>query len=209
MGQYYPLCISLAGRNCVIVGGGKVAWRKAQSLLPTGANVTAVSPRFCPELLRLDGVRRILRPFEDNDVNGAALVFVATDDAELNRAVAHAARRCGALVNVVDTPAECDFIVPSTLIRGDLMISISTSSAAPALSRRLRLELEALFPEAYEGYVALLGELRREVATRVADADRRREILCALADKPAWELFAREGADAVRGLAERLIEGEA
>jgi precorrin-2 dehydrogenase/sirohydrochlorin ferrochelatase len=182
-----------------------VAWRKAKALAETGAEVKVVSPEFCDALWRLDGVGLIERPFEEGDVAGATLVFAATDDAELNRNVARAARRSGALVNVVDTPAECDFIVPSTLVRGDLMVSISTSSAAPALSRRLRLELEELLPEAYRDFVALLGELRRQVMGDVADPERRRTILTQLADRPTWKLFDQGGSDAVRALARNLI----
>ena len=206
MAHYYPICLSLDGRQALVVGGGAVACRKVESLLAAGARVTVVSPEIYPELRRLDGVRLVERPFEEADVSGAAVVFAATDDAAVNHRVAVAARARGALVNVVDTPAECDFIVPSTLVRGDLTISVSTGSAAPALSRRLRLELEALFPEAYADYVALLADLRHEVLREVSDPACRREILLQLADRPAWNAFARHGPSALRQLARELID---
>ena len=208
MGRYYPICLSLAGSDCLIVGGGEVACRKARHLVAAGADVKVVSPHFCDALAGLDGVHLVQRPFEQQDVEGAALVFAATADAELNSFVARAARRAGALVNVVDTPAECDFIVPAMVVRGDLTISISTGSAAPALSRRLRLDLEELLPEAYGDFAALLGQLRQEVLREVRDTTRRRTILRRLAEKATWDLFAEEGADAVRRLARRLVEDE-
>ena len=208
MGRYYPICLLLEGKPCLVVGGGAVARRKVQSLLDVGASVTVVSPEFCEELLRLDGVRRVERRFEEKDVAGAFLVYAATNDAALNSAVAAAARRQGALVNVVDTPAECDFIVPSTLTRGGLTISVSTGSASPALSRRLRLELEELFPKSYADFVGLLGELRRETMGAVADPRRREAVLKRLADRTTWDLFTREGAGAIRQLARLLAARE-
>jgi precorrin-2 dehydrogenase/sirohydrochlorin ferrochelatase len=200
MARYYPICLSLEGRPCLVVGGGAVALRKVESLLDAGARVTVVSPEFCEELLRLGAATRLERPFEEQDVAGAFLVYAATDDAAVNRAVAAAARRHHALVNVVDTPAECDFIVPSTLTRGELTVSVSTGGASPALARRLRLELEKLFPKSYGRFVRLLAGLRAEVARAVPDAARRRAILQELARRSTWDLFAEGGAKAVRQL---------
>ncbi len=207
MGRYYPICLSLEGKPCLVVGGGHVALRKVKSLLDAGARVSVVSPEFCEELLRLDGVRLIERRFEEGDVAGAFLVYAATNDAALNSAVAAAARKAGALVNVVDTPAKCDFIVPSTLSRGELMISVSTGGASPALARRLRLELEEVIPEAYADFVALLGDIRREVLASAADGASREALLKRLADKATWRLFATAGPEAVRALAKRLLAG--
>ncbi len=209
MSRYYPICLSLEGKPCLVVGGGAVARRKVQSLLDVGAVVTIVSPDFCDELRAFDGVRRIERPFEEQDVAGACLVYAATDDPAVNSAVAAAARKHGALVNVVDTPAECDFIVPSTLTRGDLTISVSTGGAAPALARRLRLGVEPLIPEDFAEFVSLLGELRAEVAAAVPDIKRRSAILRELADEPALALFRQQGPAALRQLARELIRGDA
>lgn len=205
MSRHLPINLWVDGCECLVVGGGRVALRKALSLVACGARVTVVSPRLCPELEGLDGVHLIQAEFGDDHVAGMTLVFAATSDADVNRRVAQAARRGGALVNVVDTPAECDFIVPSTLTRGDLTISVCSGGAAPALSRRIREGLEAQFPEAHGDFVALLGKLRREVLDRVPDVHRRRDVLRRLADESTWALFRDEGPDAVRGLAERLI----
>lgn len=209
MARYYPICLSLEDKPCVVVGGGGVAYRKAKSLLEAGARVTVVSPRFCEELRKLSGVKRVERPFQEGDVAGACLVYAATDDPAVNSTVAAAARKAGALVNVVDTPEECDFIVPSTLRRGPLTISVSTGGAAPALAQRLRLKLEELFPQAYDAFVALLAEVRREALANVADHAVREAALRRLADETTWQLFATAGPEAVRALAKRLLAGEA
>lgn len=206
MSRYLPINLALDGRRCLVVGGGRVALRKVRSLVGCGARVTVVSPRLCTELERLDGVRLVWEPFRDEHAAGQVLVFAATDDAAVNRQVAAAARRAGALVNVVDTPPECDFIVPATLQRGSLTISVCSGGAAPALSRRLRQELEERFPDAYADFVALLGELRDDIKGRVPDVARRRSLFQRLADGTTWALFAREGADAVRELAARLVQ---
>lgn len=205
MPRYYPICLRLVGADCLVVGGGKVALRKARSLIEAEADVRVVSREFCPELATLDGVHLIQHPFEEADVEGAALVYAATDDPELNSRVARAARAAGALVNVVDTPAECDFIVPSTLVRDRLTVSISSGGAAPALSRRLRLELEEQFPKSLGNFVGLLAELRCTILERVPEAPRRGTIFRTLAERTTWDLFEREGPDAVRRLAHRLV----
>jgi len=205
MSPTFPINLYLDGRPCLVVGGGRVAFRKARSLIAAGAQVTVVSPGFCPELLQLEGLQLIDEPFDDRHVAGAILVFAATDDPEVNSRVAHAAREAGAWANVVDTPAECDFIVPSVLARGELTLSVCSGGAAPALSRRLRESLEEQFPPAYADYVALLAELRALILASIPDIARRRPIFERLADAATWDLFQAEGPDAVRRLADELI----
>lgn len=205
MAGYFHICLSLVGRRCVVVGGGKVACRKARSLVEADAHVAIVSPRFCPELSELDGVELLERHFADADLEGATLVVAATDDPELNRTIARAARKTGALVNVVDTPELCDFIVPATVRRGDLVLAISTSSKAPALAKRLRMELEEIIPDDYAGFVELLGRLRPQVLREVADAAHRTQVFHRLASREAWELFAAEGPQALQDLADQLV----
>jgi precorrin-2 dehydrogenase / sirohydrochlorin ferrochelatase len=205
MPPLYPISLLLAGRECLIVGGGSVACRKAADLVACGARVTVVSPELCPEIARLEGVVLIQRTFQEPDAAGKALAFAATSDAAVNRQVADAARRHGAWVNVVDTPAECDFFVPATLHRGDLAISVSTSGASPALARRLREQLEALFPERYADFVVLVGELRSEVIAQVSGPAERHAILSRLAEESTWRLFEASGPEAVRALARQLV----
>ncbi len=161
---YYPLFLELEGRHCLVVGGGTVAQRKAEGLLGAGARVTVVSPRLCQgleSLQRQGQVEHIDREYAPGDLAGFALAFVATDDGAVNEAVAREGQERGVLVNAVDDPANCDFIVPSVIRRGDLTVGISTGAASPALARKVREELEGFLDDGYGLILALAAEVRR------------------------------------------------
>jgi precorrin-2 dehydrogenase/sirohydrochlorin ferrochelatase len=191
MPRYYPIQLDLKGRPCLVVGGGEVALRKARSLVEAGAEVTVVAPEVHPKLRAFGGVNLVERAWRDTDLHGVFLVVVATDDAVTNRAVARDAADLGLLVNVVDCPALSNFIVPATLRRGELSISISTGGASPALARRLREKLEAQFGEEYAALVEVVAEARKLVIERVPDEARRGEILREFAHE-RWLAVLRE-----------------
>ena len=133
MPTYYPMMVDLAGRRCLVVGGGRVAERKVAQLLDCGAEVTVVSPvttRKIADLAARGAVRLARRTVQSGDLDRAFLAFAATDDAQVNQSVAHEVRKAGGLVNVADAPEACNFLVPSVVRRGDLTIAISTSGAA-------------------------------------------------------------------------------
>src|SRR3990172_2612657 len=120
---YYPLFINLRGKKCVVIGGGRVALRKAISLLECGAKVTVVSPTFVAGFKRLKErktIQLVKRNFAPGNTEGATLVIAATDSQKTNQKIADGAQKHGALVNVVDDPEDSDFIVPSFFRRGDL-----------------------------------------------------------------------------------------
>lgn len=145
----------------MIVGGGEVANRKARKLLQARARVVVISPEVRPELASMAvEVRR--RPYAEGDLEGAFLVFAATDLREVNAAVVREARERGIPVNVADEPSEGDFAVPSTLRRGQLQVAVSTGGASPTLARRIRRELEDAFGYEWAGVVAELGRARRD-----------------------------------------------
>ncbi|MBI4593484.1 MAG: bifunctional precorrin-2 dehydrogenase/sirohydrochlorin ferrochelatase, partial [Candidatus Rokubacteria bacterium] len=151
MPDYFPAFLDLRGRRCLVVGGGAVGERKARALLACGARVTVVSPAITPGLVELVESERITyrpRQFLRSDVRDAILVVAATGILDVDDAVAAAARRRGALVNVVDRPDRCDFIVPSVLRRGQLQIAVSTGGRSPALAREIRTRLEPFFDPA-------------------------------------------------------------
>jgi siroheme synthase-like protein len=163
---YYPLFLNIAGRRCVVVGGGQVALRKVEMLLEFGAEVLAISPEFCPELEEMarDGCVTLLgRSYQAGDLRDARVAVAATDDNETNQAVVREARERGALVNVVDDAAASDFIVPSYVHRGDVTVAVSTAGRSPALARKLRTRLEEQFGPEYATLALLLGEVRAEV----------------------------------------------
>jgi precorrin-2 dehydrogenase/sirohydrochlorin ferrochelatase len=163
---YYPVALDLSGRCCIVVGGGHVAARKVSGLIAAGAAVLVVAPRICTAIedaARMHDVEVRRRPFETSDLDDAFLVIVATDDAEANRAVADEARRRHVLVNAVDDPANCDFILPAVVRRGDVQIAVTTGGRSPALARHLRERLERLLPHAYGELAEMLGTIRSEV----------------------------------------------
>jgi precorrin-2 dehydrogenase/sirohydrochlorin ferrochelatase len=129
----YPVNLNLSGRRCLVVGGGTVAERKAEALLAAGAEVTVVSPELTARLAswtEQGKMHHLAREFRSGDAAGYRLVLCATDSAAVNEQAAQEARTSGALVNVADTPALCDFTLPARLQRGSLSIAVSTAARA-------------------------------------------------------------------------------
>jgi siroheme synthase-like protein len=160
----YPLFVDLAGRSCLVIGGGPIAAGKVKGLLAAGAAVTVVSPTLVDALADAVRAGRIAcrdRPYRDGDLAGFALAFAATGDVAINAAVAGEGRRTGVWVNAVDDPAHCDFIVPAVLRRGALTVAVSTGGASPALARAVREELEHHLGDEYAALVDVAGEVRR------------------------------------------------
>lgn len=148
----YPLFMDVSGSRCVVVGGGGVASRKARGLLKSGARVVVVSPEVAPEIEAMD-VTLERRPYAPGDLAGAALAFAATDQREVNAAVAREARERAIPVNVADRPAEGDFALPSVLRRGGLQVAVSTGGASPSLARKIRDAMELAFAAEWSGIV--------------------------------------------------------
>ena len=166
MSRFYPVLVDLQGKKALVVGGGKVAQRKIETLLEHGATVQVVAKELTASLEELRGARRIEflgEEFSETFVDGVFVVFAATDDAALNRRVSRTAQQRSLLVNAVDQPADCNFIVPSVLSRGDLVIAVSTSGKSPAFARKVRVELEQSFGEEYGLFLNLMGNLRKEI----------------------------------------------
>lgn len=163
---YYPINLNLNDRCCIVIGGGRVAERKVAGLLEYGARVSVVSPELTESLAVLQRQRRIewiRRVYRQGDLLGAFLVIAATDDREVQELIQQEAAERNILLNVVDVPERCSFILPATVRRGDLTISISTAGNSPALARNLRLELENRFGTEYNILVAILGLVRPKV----------------------------------------------
>ena len=177
---YYPVALDLRDRLCLVVGGGPVAEAKVEGLLEAGARVTVVSPELTEPLAAWAIDARIIhRPHEyrTDDLDGQQLVFSATDRREVTEVVAADARRRGLWVNAADDPAFCDFLLPSVLRRGRLIVAVSTGGASPGLAARVRQDLEAYFAREYDELVELAAEVRAELRSRaqqpVAEAWRR------------------------------------
>jgi uroporphyrin-III C-methyltransferase / precorrin-2 dehydrogenase / sirohydrochlorin ferrochelatase len=155
--QYFPIFLDTSELQCLVVGAGEVAARKIELLLKTHAKVTVVAPWACDTVLRLQSANKIQfhqRVYQVSDLAQQQLVFVATDDAEVNRQVHDHARAQNVLVNVVDNIPLCQFITPSIVDRAPITIAISSGGVAPVLLRYLRQKLESVIPQ----NVSLLGQ---------------------------------------------------
>jgi siroheme synthase-like protein len=138
---YYPIFLDLAGKPVLVIGAGKVALRKVKGLVEAGARITVVAPQAEAEFAKLPVTMR-RRAFRPADVRGFALIFTATDDRRVNHAVARTAHRLGIPVNVADARAECDFLVPARIARGNLQIAVSTGGESPRLAAAVRRRIE-------------------------------------------------------------------
>src|SRR5664279_4839267 len=150
--KYYPIFLRVAGRDCLVIGGGKVATQKVESLLNASAAVTVISPELTPEISALAAAQRVVhhrRPYRSGDLQGVFLAYAATSDPTVQTQIARDAETAGVLLNVVDVPQLCSFIVPAVIQRGDLLIATSTSGTSPALARRIRRDLEHSFGPEY------------------------------------------------------------
>jgi len=193
--KYYPLFLDLRERSCVVVGGGPVAERKTIVLLEAGADVTVVSPDLTPKLRQLSSSGKIshkAKPFEEHDLIGAYLVIAATGSEDINAGVGRLCRKRHLLVNVAAPPDEGNFIVPSVVDRGALVIAVSTSGASPALARKIRSELEERYGREYEEFLAKMTQLRHLLLDQVPDEEGRRAVFQALADSEVLDLL-RQG----------------
>jgi siroheme synthase-like protein len=171
---YYPIFVEMAGRRCVVIGGGQVAEGKVQGLLAAGAEVTVVSPTLTPalgDLLASGRIRHEPRPYQEGDLQGYEVCMVATDDGAVNATVAAEGKRRGVWVNAADDPANCDFILPSVVRQGEVVVAASTGGASPALARRLREELTDFLSEDYAALAELLNEVRQDLRRRKISVD--------------------------------------
>lgn len=167
--SYYPIMIDLAKWSILVVGGGEVAERKVKTLLDCGGRVSVLSPVLSQGLATLANYGKIdwwKGSYAKGDLEGFSLVIATTDSREVNNLVAREARQRGILVNVVDDISSSNFIVPSSLRRGELVVSVSTSGASPALAHALRERLEGQLGPEWGVLTRIISEVRHEVRGR-------------------------------------------
>jgi precorrin-2 dehydrogenase / sirohydrochlorin ferrochelatase len=161
---FYIACLKLKGRRCVVIGGGDIGLEKVEGLLACDAGVTLIAPVVHPELEDLAAEGSIeweKRPYAGPaDLEGAFMVIAATDDSEVNIGVYDDAEKRAMLVNVVDVPPLCNFILPAIVRSGPLAIAISTAGASPALAKRMKREISELFGEEYARLAIVLNDAR-------------------------------------------------
>jgi siroheme synthase-like protein len=160
---FYIACLKLKGRRCLVVGGGEIGLEKVEGLLACDADVTLVAPEAHEELISLANERSIEwieRQYESGDLDGCLIAIAATDDTDINIRVFEDAERRAMLVNVVDVPPLCNFILPAIVRTGPLAVAISTAGASPALAKRMKREIAEIFGEPYADLAVLLNEVR-------------------------------------------------
>ncbi len=192
--KFYPVFINIEGKRCVVVGGGRVAERKVQALLECGADVVVVSPALTgclKEFKRKGLIEHMNRRYRDGDLKGAFLVVSATDSQSLNEKVFGEAEKEGLLINVVDRPGLCNFIVPSVVRRGDVTIAISTSGSSPYTARWLRERVEEFLPEEFAKVVEIVGAVRKMMLKEKANNDKKLRIFRQLLESPLLEYIRR------------------
>jgi precorrin-2 dehydrogenase / sirohydrochlorin ferrochelatase len=167
--SYFPIFLEMKGRPALVIGGGAVAERKIASLLEAGAQVTVISPNITATVAgwsEEESIKLNARRYQAGDLAEYELVFLATDDEEVNAMAHEEGRARGVWVNAADDPAHCDFILPSVLRRGDLTVAVSSSGGSPAFARTIREELEIYLSQEYEELAKLAAEARVELRKR-------------------------------------------
>ena len=160
---FYIACLKLTGRRCLVVGGGEIGLEKVDGLLACGGDVVLVAPEAEPalEAYAAEGsIRWERRAYEPADLEGTFMVIAATNDSEVNIGVYEDAERRAMLVNVVDVPPLCNFILPAIVRTGPLAIAISTAGASPALAKRMKREIAEQFGEPYADLAVILNDAR-------------------------------------------------
>ncbi len=190
MTSLFPMFMKLAGKQCLVVGAGKVGEPKIGGLIDTGARVHVVAIAASGQVREWASAGKIeleLRAFSTGDLDGNFLAVVATASRSLNELIYREAQRHGVLCNVVDIPEYCDFFYPAVVQRGDLQIAISTAGQSPSLAQKLRQQLERQFGAGYAAWVEQLGETRRLILASDLNKERKLELLHSLASREAFE----------------------
>ena len=206
--KYYPVNLDIKNRNGLVVGGGAVGTRKVNTLLQCGARVTVVSPNPAAQLTKLASERAITlkeRMYRTDDLNEMFLVIGATDDETLNHQISKDAERANTLCNIADRPAVCNFILPSIVRRGDLVITISTSGKSPALAKRLRQKLETQFGQEYEKFLVLMGAIRKMLLRQAHEPETHKAIFNQLVDSDLIQLIKENQKEEINSLLYQIL----
>ena len=160
---FYIACLRLTGRRCVVVGGGEIGLEKVEGLLACDGRVVLIAPDAVPELVELaseGSIEWVRREYRPGDLEATFIAIAATDDTDINIRVFEDAEERAMLVNVVDVPPLCNFILPAIVRTGPLAIAISTAGASPALAKRIKREIAEEYGEPYARLAVLLNEAR-------------------------------------------------
>ena len=181
----------MKNKKCLVVGGGPVGIRKALTLEKCGAHVKVISERFLQGTDGIKGTSILLteKKYEKKDIRGMFLVLAATNNADLNQEIKKDAAEANILCNVADAPDGSDFLVPSTVDRGDLIVAVSTSGASPAMAKKIRQDLEGFFDPAYAQVLRLMANIRKKLLSAGHAPDEHRQAFSSLIDRGILDLI--------------------
>jgi precorrin-2 dehydrogenase/sirohydrochlorin ferrochelatase len=204
---FYIACLRLKGRRCLVVGGGDIGLEKVEGLLACDADVTLVAPQAHPQLIEMaseGSIRWTQREYAPADLDGCLIAIAATDDTDVNIQVFEDAERRAMLINVVDVPPLCNFILPAIVRTGPLAVAISTAGASPALAKRMKREIAELFGEPYAMLAVMLNDARGWAKATLPTYQDRKEFFEGIVggDPDPIELLRAGDVDGVRALIE-------
>ena len=208
--KFYPISLDISNEKCVVVGGGDVAERKIIRLLECGARVVLVGKTITPGLRAMkdkETIEHVPDDYREEHIEGAFLVIGATDRNDVNERIYRDSRSRGILVNVVDEPARCNFIVPAIFRRKDLLIAISTGGKSPALARKLREKMEEKYGPEYGILLDIMGNLRKKIIVRGGTSAENKRIFESVLDSDILRHIREEEWDRAREIV-RDLTGE-
>lgn len=188
---YFPLFLDISGKNFLVVGSGKVAERKIRTLLRFKANIKVVSSRISKNVKKMAEKGLIVakeKNYETSDLDGIDFVISATNDSKINRKISLDAKNLKIPVNVVDDPELCDFIMPSIVKRGQMVLAISTSGRLPFLSKKLRMDLEKMVDSDYLKYFLKMAKVREKIKGEIRDKKEKERMLKILSNMDVKEV---------------------
>lgn len=175
--SYFPFFVEIGQKRCLVVGGGTVAFRKIEKLLPFGVEITVVSPSFCAEIEQTEGICRIRKEFQAEGVEDMCFVIGATDCEAVNARIAAVCHAKHIPVNIVDDAEKCSFFFPALVKRGAFVAGFSTGGASPLAARFIREQMEDAIPTGFADVIDVMAEVRGRVKAAFADSGKREQVL--------------------------------
>ena len=207
--MFYPIYLNLKGRRVVVIGGGEVAERKIESLLESDASVLIISPEVTCRIAGLAEQKKVeirYSRYTPGDCAGAALVFSATGNPEISRAVYQEATALGVFINTADQSEQCSFIMPAVVRRGNIGVAISTNGTSPALAARLRRKISGVVGPEYARLAELLSRIRPEIRNKVQTEAKRKDLHYRIIDSDIISLLKQEDSAPAERLLKEIIE---
>lgn len=172
--QYFPFFTDIEGKQCVIVGGGTVAFRKAEKLLTFKPKIRVIAEKVCGELLEIPDIEITQKRFDYADIADAFMVIAATDDRELNGNIYRFCSKRNIFVNTVDDRENCGFIFPALVKGENFTVAVSTAGKSPLYARYLREKIENTLTDDSDEIIEILSSYRDIIKQRIGSEEKRK-----------------------------------